>query len=182
MFIFFNSFYSPDKNSILTLLLLGMALPLQILYSFVIWFIQKNTIQLTVLLIVCYVSFAILQVSIRKHPVYGLKSLLFFQPILIINLFYHQVFLLLLIGYNLIHILWSYKINPDMSVIPIMTALGDLFGSGLLLLTFFVLEQLSDPNAVPSDGHHHGHKEEIIYNVTSITSTTLSSFLNATTF
>ena len=38
--------------------------------------------------------------------------------------------------------------NPDMSAIPILTALGDLLGSAFLLIAFGLLEKLNDPNAV----------------------------------
>ncbi|CAG2170737.1 unnamed protein product [Oppiella nova] len=108
-----------DINTRLCLMLLLMAIPLHLLYSFVIWGIQRDRITLTAPLIFFYISFATL-----------------------------QVFILLFIGYNLVHILWSYSINPDMSAIPILTALGDLLGSAFLLIAFGILQSLSDPNAM----------------------------------
>ena len=63
-----------------------------------------------------------------------------------------------------------------MSVIPIMTALGDLFGSAFLLITFIILEQLNDPNAL-------FHEESATSNVTfsefnSSITTAFSTILN----
>jgi solute carrier family 41 len=39
----------------------------------------------------------------------------------------------------IIHAMWKYKIDPDTSSIPYLTALGDLFGSTLLLGAFAFL-------------------------------------------
>lgn len=50
--------------------------------------------------------------------------------------------LLLIIAHVLIHALWKYKIDPDTSAIPYLTALGDLFGSSLLLGAFGFLRAI----------------------------------------
>lgn len=47
--------------------------------------------------------------------------------------------LLLLIAHVIIHAMWRFKIDPDSSAIPYLTALGDLFGSSLLLGAFAFL-------------------------------------------
>lgn len=39
----------------------------------------------------------------------------------------------------MIHAMWRFKIDPDTSAIPYLTALGDLFGSSLLLGAFAFL-------------------------------------------
>lgn len=39
----------------------------------------------------------------------------------------------------MIHSLWRFKIDPDSSAIPYLTALGDLFGSSLLMAAFAFL-------------------------------------------
>lgn len=64
--------------------------------------------------------------------------------------------LLLFIAHVIIHAMWRYKIDPDSSSIPYLTALGDLLGSSLLLLAFMFLryigreyEQKSDPTESP---------------------------------
>ncbi|XP_011260959.1 solute carrier family 41 member 3 [Camponotus floridanus] len=50
-----------------------------------------------------------------------------------------QVLLLLYVAHIIIHAMWRYKIDPDNSAIPYLTALGDLSGSLLLALAFFVV-------------------------------------------
>lgn len=45
----------------------------------------------------------------------------------------------------MIHIMWKYKIDPDNSAIPILTALGDLFGSCLLALAFAFMISMGKP-------------------------------------
>lgn len=47
--------------------------------------------------------------------------------------------LLLFIAHVMIHAMWRFKIDPDTSSIPYLTALGDLFGSSLLLGAFAFL-------------------------------------------
>ncbi len=59
-----------------------------------------------------------------------------------------KVFILLYICYNLVHIFWSFGINPDNASIPILTSLGDLLGSAFLLVVFIILEKMNDPNAI----------------------------------
>ena len=43
-----------------------------------------------------------------------------------------QVMLLLYVAHLIVHAMWRYKIDPDNSAIPYLTALGDLSGSILL--------------------------------------------------
>lgn len=53
-----------------------------------------------------------------------------------------QLMLLLYIAHILIHTMWKYKIDPDNSAIPYMTALGDLMGTSLLLGGFVFLKYI----------------------------------------
>lgn len=53
-----------------------------------------------------------------------------------------QLMLLLYIAHILIHTMWKYKIDPDNSAIPYMTALGDLMGTSLLLVAFMLLKYM----------------------------------------
>ena len=55
-----------------------------------------------------------------------------------------QVFVLLYIAQIMIFWMWKKKIDPDNSAIPYLTALGDLIGTGLLSLAFYVLFIISD--------------------------------------
>lgn len=50
-----------------------------------------------------------------------------------------KVLLLLMTAHIIIHAMWSFKIDPDTSAIPYLTALGDLLGSSLLLGAFAFL-------------------------------------------
>lgn len=45
----------------------------------------------------------------------------------------------------MIHVMWKYKIDPDNSAIPILTALGDLFGSCLLAIAFGFMMSIGQP-------------------------------------
>lgn len=50
--------------------------------------------------------------------------------------------ILLYTAHVLIHALWRFKIDPDTSAIPYLTALGDLLGSSLLLVAFIFLRAI----------------------------------------
>ncbi|XP_052899699.1 solute carrier family 41 member 1 isoform X1 [Anopheles moucheti] len=56
-----------------------------------------------------------------------------------------QVMLLLYIAHVIIHLMWKWKIDPDNSAIPYLTALGDLFGSSFLMLAFLFLRSIGHP-------------------------------------
>lgn len=53
-----------------------------------------------------------------------------------------QIMILLYVGHLMVHTMWKYKIDPDNSAIPYLTALGDLTGSSLLLIAFIILRSL----------------------------------------
>lgn len=50
-----------------------------------------------------------------------------------------QLCILLYTAHVIIHAMWKFKIDPDNSAIPYLTALGDLIGSGLLFAAFAFL-------------------------------------------
>ncbi|KOX73659.1 Solute carrier family 41 member 2 [Melipona quadrifasciata] len=50
-----------------------------------------------------------------------------------------QVMLLLYVAHVIIHAMWRYKIDPDNSAIPYLTALGDLSGTIFLAIAFWFL-------------------------------------------
>ncbi|XP_033608028.1 solute carrier family 41 member 1 isoform X1 [Cryptotermes secundus] len=56
-----------------------------------------------------------------------------------------QVMILLYTAHLLIHLMWKWKVDPDNSAIPFLTALGDVLGSSLLALAFFFLDALHLP-------------------------------------
>ncbi|CAI2351266.1 unnamed protein product [Caenorhabditis sp. 36 PRJEB53466] len=56
-----------------------------------------------------------------------------------------QVMVLLFVCQYLVAQLWKWKIDPDNSVIPYLTALGDLLGTALLFIVFLTTDHF-DPN------------------------------------
>lgn len=56
-----------------------------------------------------------------------------------------QIMLLLYIAHVIIHAMWKWKIDPDNSAIPYLTALGDLLGSSLLALAFLFIQSIGHP-------------------------------------
>lgn len=76
--------------------------------------------------------------------------------------------LLLYIAHVIIHAMWRFKIDPDSSSIPYLTALGDFLGSSLLLLAFMFLRYIG-----------HQYEERTIVDEFEAT-TTLFPFMNAT--
>nr|XP_023017195.1 solute carrier family 41 member 1 isoform X2 [Leptinotarsa decemlineata] len=53
-----------------------------------------------------------------------------------------QLLLLLYVCHIMVHTIWKYRMDPDNSAIPYLTALGDLLGSTLLLAGFFFLRSI----------------------------------------
>ncbi|XP_058816250.1 solute carrier family 41 member 1 isoform X2 [Topomyia yanbarensis] len=56
-----------------------------------------------------------------------------------------QIMLLLYIAHVIIHAMWKWKIDPDNSAIPYLTALGDLLGSSFLAMAFLFLQSINHP-------------------------------------
>ncbi|XP_067129804.1 solute carrier family 41 member 1-like isoform X2 [Centruroides vittatus] len=55
-----------------------------------------------------------------------------------------QVAILLYVAHVMIHVMWKWKIDPDNSAIPLLTALGDLLGTGLLAIAFYFYTQIQN--------------------------------------
>ncbi|XP_032595990.1 solute carrier family 41 member 2 [Drosophila grimshawi] len=51
-----------------------------------------------------------------------------------------QLIILLLSAHVLVHALWIFKIDPDSAAIPYLTAFGDSLGTGLLAITFLIVQ------------------------------------------
>ncbi|GAB0088411.1 hypothetical protein DMENIID0001_028160 [Sergentomyia squamirostris] len=56
-----------------------------------------------------------------------------------------QITMLLYVAHIIIHAMWRWKIDPDNSSIPYLTALGDLSGTSLLLIAFIFLTSIGRP-------------------------------------
>ena len=67
-------------------------------------------------------------------------------PLIKCNFFllFLQVAVLLFICNWLVHILWKFKKDPDNYSIPYLTALGDLLGTALLAVDFYLLFLMGD--------------------------------------
>ena len=96
--------------------LVFMSIPAHILYLFITTTIKSN-VSLTVPFLLIYCSCAIM-----------------------------QMILLLYIAYHLVNMMWKSGIDPDNTVIPILTATGDFLGSLFLFLSFLLLRQIGDVN------------------------------------
>ncbi|KAH1023154.1 hypothetical protein HUJ04_012412 [Dendroctonus ponderosae] len=54
-----------------------------------------------------------------------------------------QLIILLYSAHLMVHTMWKFKMDPDNSAIPYLTALGDLTGSTLFLLSFIFLKAIN---------------------------------------
>ncbi|ETN64640.1 solute carrier family 41 [Anopheles darlingi] len=74
-----------------------------------------------------------------------------------------QIMLLLYIAHVIIHLMWKWKIDPDNSAIPYLTALGDLLGSSFLMVAFLFLRSIGAPYGEEPD------EQELVYGLLSST-------------
>ena len=64
---------------------------------------------------------------------------------------YSQVVILLLVADWMVHSIWKYGFDPDNVAIPFLTALGDLLGTGLLSLGFYIMWNFGDKDTDVGD-------------------------------
>ncbi|XP_068159416.1 solute carrier family 41 member 3 isoform X2 [Drosophila tropicalis] len=109
-------------------ILIAMSIPGNVLFIFVADYINMNTSTISWVFVLSYLTASLI-----------------------------QVMLLLYIAHIIVHAMWKWKIDPDNSSIPYLTALGDLLGSSLLALAWLFtmsvnkqygagLETLNAPN------------------------------------
>lgn len=111
-------FFGKHAHAKTARLLLFMALPGHILFAYVIRLLNAGHTSLTFLFLVIYLTAALLQVTV-----------------------------LLYTAHCLIHWMWRWRIDPDNSAIPYLTALGDLLGTALLAAAFQLLYVLGEVEA-----------------------------------
>lgn len=58
-----------------------------------------------------------------------------------------QVFLLLILTRFFVDFVWWLRCDPDTSAIPILTSLGDIFGTVFLYIVFILLQLIGDQSA-----------------------------------
>ncbi|XP_015187005.1 PREDICTED: solute carrier family 41 member 3-like isoform X2 [Polistes dominula] len=120
-------------------LLIGMAICGQLVFVFAADYIKCETITLDAYFVVSYIVVSVL-----------------------------QVMLLLYVAHIMIHAMWRYKIDPDNSAIPYLTALGDLSGTLFLALAFWFLTAI--------------HKEYKSCEENDVATTTNATLIANTTF
>lgn len=92
-------------------ILISMAIPGELVFIFLADFMKNSSSTLHAYFVLSYIVMAVL-----------------------------QVMLLLYVAHIIIHAMWRYKIDPDNSAIPYLTALGDLTGTMFLALAFWFLQ------------------------------------------
>uniref|UniRef100_A0A8R1HS40 SLC41A/MgtE integral membrane domain-containing protein n=1 Tax=Caenorhabditis japonica TaxID=281687 RepID=A0A8R1HS40_CAEJA len=124
-----RAFFGKNEDASAAKILLGISIPSNILFIFIIFLIGvgfHNTVPFTIsFVLVCAV----------------------------------QVTILLYICQFLVRTMWVMRIDPDNSAIPFLTALGDLIGSLLLILCFWSQWKYFDlpVSADQYTGHKFGH-------------------------
>lgn len=111
-----------------------MSIPGQIIFIFVADVIHMGESTIGPLFVFSYLFVSFIQVR------QSLKTLHTTHKRVDDNSIAFQICLLLYIAHVLIHAMWRWKVDPDNSAIPYLTALGDLFGSILLAMAFLFLQ------------------------------------------
>ncbi|XP_022122376.2 solute carrier family 41 member 1 [Pieris rapae] len=101
-----------------TKLLMLMVVPGQLVFVYTIAYLKAGHTSVTPIFILIYVCAALL-----------------------------QVFLLLIISHYLVVWMWKLGLDPDNSAIPYLTALGDLLGTALLGVAFYILFAIGDQDS-----------------------------------
>lgn len=115
----FSAFFGKHDHSRTAKILMLMVIPGHLIFAYSIHFIKRGQTSLTPVFL----------------PIYLVATLL-------------QVAVLLYIAHIMIHLMWRWKIDPDNSAIPLLTALGDLIGTGLLTAAFYFYTQIHTPDAL----------------------------------
>ncbi|XP_023241901.1 solute carrier family 41 member 1-like [Centruroides sculpturatus] len=108
-----SAFFGKHDHSRTAKILMLMVIPGHLIFSYSIHLIKRGQTSLTPVFL----------------PIYLVATLL-------------QVAILLYIAHIMIHVMWRWKIDPDNSAIPLLTALGDLLGTGLLATAFYFYTQI----------------------------------------
>jgi len=77
-------------------------------------------------------------------------DMVFVATLLIVGLV--QVGTLLMIGRGMVEFFWWVKLDPDDYVLPLLSALGDLIGTGILVAAFTILTQWGRMHAEDDGG------------------------------
>ena len=117
-----NTFCGPHVHAKTARVLLFIAIPGHLIFTFGIQLIQAGHTSITPTFLLVYLSAAMTQILV-----------------------------LLFLARSLILFMWTRKIDPDNSAIPYLTAVGDLLGTGLLAIAFYVMFRVGDQDADVGD-------------------------------
>lgn len=107
----FVAWFGKNTHARTTRILVLLSIPGHLLFTITIHFLKSNYTPMSFQFLLFYMLAAVIQVSV-----------------------------LLYFAYCIVHWLWRWSIDPDDAAIPFLTALGDLLGTGLLLLAFLLME------------------------------------------
>lgn len=117
-----SAFFGKGRNARAARVLMMMVLPGHLVFTYTISFLRPSRMAITPVFLLVYFSSAVF-----------------------------LVFILLYLSRCMVYWMWGRKIDPDTAAIPYLTALGDLFGIGLLALSFHLLRSLGDVNAMAKE-------------------------------
>lgn len=106
--------YSRDSYSVTCRVLMGLAIPGQLLFAVVIMLVRHNFLVSTGSLFLLFYVIAALS----------------------------QVYILMYSAYIMTHFVWKWSINPDTTTIPYLTAIGDFLGIVFLGAAYTLLETM----------------------------------------
>ncbi|KAM7307611.1 putative solute carrier, partial [Ixodes scapularis] len=110
-----SAFFGKSVHARTAMVLLLMVIPGHLVFTYGIRLLQAGHTSVTPIFLVVYLTAAVI-----------------------------QVFLLLYIAHVMVHWMWTRRVDPDNSAIPYLTALGDLFGTALLAISFLLLSAIGD--------------------------------------
>ncbi|KAH0545729.1 solute carrier family 41 member 1-like [Cotesia glomerata] len=117
-----DAFLSPGGHSRIARILLMMVIPGHLIFSYTISYLRAGHTSFTATFIVVYLLAALL-----------------------------QVILLLYLAQLMVVWMWSRGMDPDSSAIPYLTAAGDLLGTTLLGIAFYILYEIGDKDSDVGD-------------------------------
>uniref|UniRef100_A0A6B0V8U3 Putative divalent cation transporter n=1 Tax=Ixodes ricinus TaxID=34613 RepID=A0A6B0V8U3_IXORI len=117
-----SAFFGKSVHARTAMVLLLMVIPGHLVFTYGIRLLQAGHTSVTPIFLVVYLTAAVI-----------------------------QVFLLLYIAHVMVHWMWTRRVDPDNSAIPYLTALGDLFGTALLAVSFCLLSAIGDGDSDVGD-------------------------------
>ncbi|XP_065314054.1 solute carrier family 41 member 1-like isoform X2 [Gordionus sp. m RMFG-2023] len=115
---FIATFCGPDSNSRTSRILLALVVPGHLIFIYTIAYMKAGHTSITLHFAFIYITAALIQVVV-----------------------------LLYITERIVASMWARGVDPDNAAIPYITAIGDMLGTGLLAIAFWVLWNVGDKDA-----------------------------------